>query len=266
MAADTIQEVGGDIMFMGPDGLRLLSATDRIGDFGLAVASRAIQPEINVLRDTYPSYCSVIVRDKSQYRIFGFQTGRLKGASEGYIGTQYVSQDSSSLAWSKLVGIKARVACSIFENLVEYVLFSGEDGYVYRMESGNTFDGSTITSTYYTPYLSITDPVIRKTIFKSHSYFDPEGDVVGTLNLRFNLGNKDKIQPGQDAISNGGTSFAVYGSSTYGSSTFGEVPSAQAIINHKGSGFTVSLEYQFENTAPFVLDTILIEFEQNDRR
>ena len=29
---DTIQEVGGDIMFLGPDGLRLLSATERLGD------------------------------------------------------------------------------------------------------------------------------------------------------------------------------------------------------------------------------------------
>ena len=35
--SDTIQEVGGDIMFLAPDGLRLLSATDRIGDFGLVL-------------------------------------------------------------------------------------------------------------------------------------------------------------------------------------------------------------------------------------
>ena len=38
--SDTIQEVGGDVMFLAPDGLRLLSATDRIGDFGLGVVSK----------------------------------------------------------------------------------------------------------------------------------------------------------------------------------------------------------------------------------
>ena len=33
---DTIQEVGGDIMYLAPDGIRLLSATDRIGEIGRA--------------------------------------------------------------------------------------------------------------------------------------------------------------------------------------------------------------------------------------
>ena len=32
---DTIQEVGGDVMFLAPDGVRTLSSTERIGDFGL---------------------------------------------------------------------------------------------------------------------------------------------------------------------------------------------------------------------------------------
>ena len=41
--SDTVQEIGGDVMFLGPDGLRLVSGTDRIGDFGLAVVSKTIQ-------------------------------------------------------------------------------------------------------------------------------------------------------------------------------------------------------------------------------
>ena len=36
-------------MFLGPDGLRLFSATDRVGDFGLAVVSKPIQTEITDL-------------------------------------------------------------------------------------------------------------------------------------------------------------------------------------------------------------------------
>ena len=37
VAPDTIQEIGGDILFLEFDGIRSLSATDKIGDFGLAV-------------------------------------------------------------------------------------------------------------------------------------------------------------------------------------------------------------------------------------
>ena len=39
---DTIQEFGGDIIYLSPDGVRLLGATDRIGDFALDVASDTI--------------------------------------------------------------------------------------------------------------------------------------------------------------------------------------------------------------------------------
>ena len=52
---DTIQEVGGDIMYLAPDGIRLLSATDRIGDFALDVASDPIAKDaFNFLID-HPS-------------------------------------------------------------------------------------------------------------------------------------------------------------------------------------------------------------------
>jgi hypothetical protein len=72
--ADTIQEVGGDIMYLAPDGIRLLSATDRIGDFGLDVASDKIAKDANSFLNNYNSFCSVLFREKAQYRIFGFVT------------------------------------------------------------------------------------------------------------------------------------------------------------------------------------------------
>ena len=46
LEGDTIQEVGGDIIFLAPDGLRLLSGTERIGDFGLGVVSKSIQKNL----------------------------------------------------------------------------------------------------------------------------------------------------------------------------------------------------------------------------
>ena len=45
-STDTVQEIGGDIIFLGPDGLRLFSATDKIGDFSLAAVSKTIQAEM----------------------------------------------------------------------------------------------------------------------------------------------------------------------------------------------------------------------------
>lgn len=62
VATDTIQEVGGDIIFLGPEGLRMLSATDRIGDFNLGVVSKAIQLETTQLIESSSSFASVVIK------------------------------------------------------------------------------------------------------------------------------------------------------------------------------------------------------------
>jgi hypothetical protein len=71
VAEDTVQELGGDVIFLGPDGLRLLSATDRIGDFGLAVVSKSIQKEMTQLISASTFFASVTIKEKSQYRLLG---------------------------------------------------------------------------------------------------------------------------------------------------------------------------------------------------
>ena len=88
VASDTVQEIGGDIMFLGPDGLRLFSATDKIGDFSLAAVSKTIQAEMLDLVANSSSFASTIVREKSQYRIFGFRSASTNDASRGIAATQ----------------------------------------------------------------------------------------------------------------------------------------------------------------------------------
>ena len=69
---DTIQEVGGDIMYLAPDGIRLLSATDRIGDFALDIASDPITKDANTFLNSSSNFTSVLIREKAQYRIFAY--------------------------------------------------------------------------------------------------------------------------------------------------------------------------------------------------
>ena len=48
------------------------------------------------------------------------------------------------MAWAETRGIRANVADSNYNQNVEVVLFSHDDGYLYQMESGNSFDGAQI--------------------------------------------------------------------------------------------------------------------------
>jgi hypothetical protein len=264
---DSIQEVGGDLLFLGPDGLRFVGATARIGDFNLSLASAPIQDNLNTFRNDYASLCSLTIRDKSQYRIFGFNSGQVDVEAEGYLGTQFVGQDQSMFQWGKTEGLKVYRADSEHTITSEIVIFSGETGYVYTLETANTFDGVSIPAKFYTPYMSINDPRIRKTLYKSTTYYDPEGTLEGTLTVSYDFNSPDKIQPNVQALSGGGT-FAIFGTATYGASTFGGDPETVLTVNPTGSFFTVSLEYDFnaENTAPFIVDTGLLEFSINDRK
>lgn len=266
---DTIQEVGGDIAFLGPDGVRLLSATDRIGDFGFAVASRPIQSEVNSLVSGNTSFTSCVIRGKNQYRLFGYAPSKTQGTSSGVLATQFADQTAQGMAWAELNGILAYASDSIYSALdtQEVTLFSNKDGYVYRMESGNSFDGASIPASFFTPHFPISDPRIRKTFYKLSTYVDPEGAISGQVSPRLDFDQPDVVQPEPIGLNNQADSVFFYGTAVYGSSTYGGKLKYVFTSQMVGSGFTVSLQYTFDNTdPPFSLDTVIIEYLNNDRQ
>lgn len=263
---DTIQEVGGDVIFLGPDGLRFLGATDRIGDFSLALASRNIQDRIIRFIDSGAPLVSTVVREKNQYRIFEFTAGRVESRAEGYIGVQFIDQNFQGFSWSKTEGLKVyRVSSNVYGS-VEKIVFVGEDGFVYQMESGSTFDGLAINAKFYGPYLSVNDPTLRKTAYKISTFYDPEGTFEGVLSLNYDFNDPAKVQPDSVTVSAGGV-FSYFGSATFGADNFGGNP--ETVITHQvtGSFNTVSLQYEFNGEdEPFTLDTVLLEYRTNDRK
>ena len=48
---NTIQEIGGDLIFLAPDGLRTIAGTARIADIEIGSISRKILPLINEILD-----------------------------------------------------------------------------------------------------------------------------------------------------------------------------------------------------------------------
>ena len=262
---DTVQEVGGDILFLGPDGIRFLGATERIGDFNLSLASRQIQTDFTSFVEDAADYCTTVVREKNQYRIFKYKTTTIKGSSLGYIGTQFLDQNAQSINWASTKGIKAYRTSSTYVNDAEIVLFSNDDDYVFQMESGSTFDGEPILSLFYTPFMSVNDPTIRKTAYSVDTYVNPEGPLTGTLTLKYDFTQPNKIQPNSVDMSAGG-SFSTWGTMVWGSGSYGGLPDTVIRNNVTGSFFTVSLQYEFDGGQPFVLDTALLEYSTEDRK
>jgi hypothetical protein len=269
---DTIQEIGGDIIYLAPDGVRLLSATDRIGDFGLDVASDAISKDASAFLDTSNSFCSVLMREKAQYRLFSYIESEQRETSKGLIATKYVSQGASGISWSTTFGIKAFVADSVYSGSSEAAAFANEDGFIYVIDSGSSFDGEIIDAIYESPYMPLTDPQVRKSFYKMVLYAEPTGNMAFDLSLKYDFGVKSNpglIQPDPISISSTGTSIFLFGesSATFGTATFGGELDRVYDKHIIGSGKTVSIRIEDKTTNPtFTLDTALLEFSQEDRQ
>ena len=266
---DTIQEIGSDVMFLGPDGLRLLSGTDKFGDYSLAVVSKFIQSEMTAFIASSTSFASVVIREKSQYRIFGYNSSVTTQNAVGVLGTQTIGDQTGTISWAELRGIRAYVADSDYYGRVETIVFAHTSGYVYEMEQGNSFDGENIIATFSTPFVPMEDPRIRKAFYKLFLYTDPQGSVTTSVNLKLDFDDEGVIQPDTITLSNQTGAVGFYGSSTatYGTVRYGTKLKKLFQTQVVGSGFTVSLQFVSESTDPaFSLDAATLEYSTYDRR
>jgi hypothetical protein len=269
VAPDTIQEVGGDVLFLGSEGLRLLGATQKNNDFSLGLVSKPIQKEMTDLIAASSSFASIVIKHKSQYRIFGYNETVTANASKGVLGTQMSSDNTADIDWAELRGIRAYVADSDYKDQTETIVFAHDSGYVYQMESGNSFDGENIYASFATPYVHVNDPRIRKTFYKLFLYTDPQGSLTTLVNMKLDFDTEGSIQPDTITLSNESGTVGFYGTTgaTYGSFVYGNKLKKLFQTQMIGSGFSVSLQFVSNSiTPPYSLDAATLEFGTHDRR
>jgi len=259
-------------MYLASDGIRLLSATDRIGDFGLDVASDPIAKDASTFLGSTPIFCSILMREKAQYRIFAYIESEQQAAAKGLVATKFISQGAAGISWSETVGIKAYVADSRYSGTTESVAFANTDGYVYRMDTGSSFDGASIEAIYESPYMPISDPQMRKSFYKLTLYAEPTGNMSLDLNIKYDFNassNTGVIQPTTQSIESTGNAVFLFGDSNavFNTATYGGELDKIYNTNIIGSGKTIALRIEDFSTNPtFTLDTALLEFRQNDRQ
>jgi len=104
ISGNSIQEIGGDLIFLAPDGLRTIAGTARIDDVELSSISRKILPLVNDIINNFANYTlsSMVIRERSQYRLFYYQSGQAASGQKGIIGTfKYNSEGIPSFEWSE---------------------------------------------------------------------------------------------------------------------------------------------------------------------
>ena len=259
---DTIQEFAGDLIFLGPDGLRTVAGTARIGDVELGTISSNVQSLFNDNIASSSKFESMVIPDKTQYRIFFTKDSRADNLTEGVICVM----KGQTFEFSKMRGIKPTCTDTFVSSGDVIALHGSTSGYIQRQESGNDFDGTVINGKYRSPDLTMNDPGIRKHMQKVVVNYAPESSIDADLFVRYDYESKDSARPAAYPLDSEDIA-AIYGTSSYGTPTYGGA--SQPLVRQavEGSGFAVALRVNDGGaTAPYSIKGFQLEYQLGARR
>jgi len=137
----TIQQVAYTL-FLDDRGITDIRTVQAFGNFDHSSLSNKVRRLINSKKPLAIASC--VVRDKNQYRLFFSDKTAI-----------YVTMDGSKLKGMMPVTLGHQITsiCSEEDNDGnEEVFFGADDGYVYQMEKGTSFDGDNIYAYLYTHF------------------------------------------------------------------------------------------------------------------
>ena len=271
ISGNSIQEIGGDLIFLAPDGLRTIAGTARIDDVELSSISRKILPLVNDIINNFSNYTisSMVIRERSQYRLFYYQSGQATSGQKGIIGTfKYSSDGVPAFEWSETKGLPVKFCTSdINTNGTEVLHHTNETGYVYKHDTGNSFDGSNVVAEFQTPDMDYGDNGLRKSLYKVKTNIEPEGTQNDLkLRIRYDFESSEVPQPGNFAVGNL-SSASLFGSAVFASATFGATTLPSKSILVTGSGFSNNFKFFSDDTnAPYSVNGMFVSFIAGGRR
>ena len=258
----TIQELAGEILFLGKDGIRTVAATEKINDVNLGAITKPIQELFSNFPDV-SQFDSIVIPDKTQYRLFFTNTGIASTAKTR--GVVAVLKEKG-FEFSEIEGIQP--ACTDFVTIQgeSFVLHGGFDGFVYRQEQGNTFDGTAIKGRYRSPDLTMGDAGLRKNFQRVIINYSPTGVINSDLFIRYDYEAPQVARPAAYPFDSS-TVVALYGTSLYGTATYGGQSNPLVRQPIEGSGFAIAMRVvDSAESSAYTLKGFQLEFTAGARR
>jgi hypothetical protein len=173
----TIQKIGAGI-YLDDRGLTSLSATDQYGDFAASIISKFIHPYLRTKMGEVQG--SIRVKDKNQYRLFFSDMRAVTLTMDG----------NKVIGFTRQMYDKLPVCVCSSENTSgeEEIFFGSTDGYVYQMDSGNSFNGNPIEGVIKFHFNHLKSPSTKKRIRKIMLELDAPIDTYINANVEFDYG------------------------------------------------------------------------------
>ena len=159
---------------------------------------------------------SIVIPNKTQYRVFFTKSGVAQTVTEGVL----TSLRGQRFEFANLKGIRPTSTDTVTSATETIIIHGGEGGYVYRQESGNDFDGTAINGKYRSPDLTFNDAGIRKHMQRVLVSYKPESSIDADLFLRYDFEDPDAPRPAAYSL-DAADIVAIYGTGKYGTATYG---------------------------------------------
>jgi hypothetical protein len=162
----TVQNLA-ETIYLDDRGVTNLSAVNAYGDFAISSLSKKIKPVIDSKKGK--SISSVRVRSKGQYRLFFNDGTAVFGTFAGNKLAGFIRADLGKVVYS---------VCSSEDADGDEILFFGSnDGYIYQMDKGTSFDGAKIEAMLRLSYYHYDTPTRNKRFRKIHFEMSAGSDV-----------------------------------------------------------------------------------------
>tara|TARA_R110000744_G_scaffold126645_2_gene233056 strand:+ start:677 stop:2626 length:1950 start_codon:yes stop_codon:yes gene_type:complete len=266
----SIAEIGGDLVFLAPDGIRTVAATARIDDIELSSISHKILPVISNIVNNLGSFdlSTTVIRTQNQYRLFYCKNTIGTVSQKGIIGTFKISPQGLPVwEWSETQGIEVASMASGFDIADTEITHHGDyRGFVHFHNKGDNFNGAKISAEFKTPDIDYGDIGIRKTLHFTKLSIKPEGVTDINLDVRYDFEDSAVSQPSSFLV---GSILepSLFGTALFGTSKFGtpEVPMKR--INLLGSGFSNSFKFTSNDTLPpYSIQGMYVDLIPSSRR
>lgn len=251
---NTVQKIGSGF-FTDDRGITTLSAVDTYGDFETNTISKAIKPYLDSKLSLISS--SIRVRGKNQYRLFfsdGFGINITLTTGESGIKVAGITRLEYDVTPLHPVSTESSTGS-------EELLFGDEDGYVYQLDAGTSFNGNAIQAICRTHFNNLKTPSNRKRFRRVIPEVDAPEDANISVYADYSYGDETSVS--QAAAISAYSIAGMLGESELGSFYLGGLFTGVEPLDIGGNGTNIAFLFISEATyaEPHTLQGVTIHYD-----
>lgn len=246
----TVQDIGGDIIYLDDRGLTSMSQTQSFGNFEASTIDKGVSRMIDQVRlDVIGSFVS---RTSNEYRL----------AINKSLGTEIITLTAGARGLEgfsrSLYDFGMSCVCSLEDETGSERIFAGADnGFVYEIDKGNSFDGADINAHIKLSYASGGTPKHKKRWRSADLTIDASSILTLNYSVDFDYGSQDKLAhrvSGDDVVGGGALwGEGVWGQFVYGAQIYGE---SSMDIRGVGRNMSITIHHSDNITPSFTIHDI----------